>query len=239
MTFSLAGFGISLIIEVLKVAGLPGLFALMAVESFGIPPLPSEVILTFAGLILAQGLNSTFTWPSVMATALAGGLTGSFVAYAVGAKWGLDFVHRVGRRFGVPQADLDRAMSFFDRRGPSTVFFARLVPLIRSYISYPAGAAGMGRVKFGVYTVAGAAPFTFALVYAGTVLGNNYASIVPYFNDMDVVIVALLVVLAVYLLMRARRAAKETEQTSGTAAARPTPGGSPSSDPTEPSPPSE
>lgn len=231
---SLTGFVAAIIIRALVAsgpAGLGALFALMAVESFGIPPLPSEVILPVAGIILAGGsAGSTiegvsipgdpwFTWPTVMVAAVGGGLTGAIIGYEIGRVLGLPFVHRIGRRFGLEEKDLQRAQAFFDRRGPITVLVARLVPLVRAYISYPAGAAKMNRPKFAVYTAIGATPFTYVLVYLGVVLGTHLRALQLFFQALDILVGVGLVAFLVYAVLRLRKRRQRTEQeTKGTSA---------------------
>ncbi|MCI4351208.1 MAG: DedA family protein [Thermoplasmata archaeon] len=181
-------------------AGLAGLFALMAVESFGIPPLPSEIILPFAGFLVAAG---TYSFPAAFAAALIGGVTGSYVGYAVG-RYGRKFLVRGPKFIRLDPKHLASMDSFFTRHGEGTVLFARLVPIVRAYISYPAGAAKMSPGRFGIYTAIGAAPFTFVLMYAGYVLNQRWHDIVPYFQKLDYVAAGFIVVALVYLLLRWR-----------------------------------
>ena len=184
MTLSLIGTVVDWTINVLAIVGLPGLFALMTVESFGLPPLPSEVILSFAGFLVAEG---KLPLDGAIAAALAGGLVGSYLAYYVG-RWGRTQV--LGRGIGflrLEERHLARMDAFFARRGELTVLVARLLPIVRSYVSYPAGAARMNPVKFGIYTLAGATPFTLALLYVGFVLRSHWEVVTSYFRDLDLV----------------------------------------------------
>jgi membrane protein DedA with SNARE-associated domain len=206
---TLIGSFIAGLLWVLNTLGLPGLFALMLVESFGIPPLPSEVILPFAGFLLVEGAAG-FTWPAVVTVAVLGGLAGALLAEEVGRWGGRPLVLRLGRRFGVGRRELDRMHRYFERYGPVTVLLCRMLPLARAYISYPAGTAEMPRGQFSLYTVVGSIPFTILLVYLGTVLGANYSVLVPYFNDLDIALVAAAVVLGLWLYLRSRRSRQET-----------------------------
>jgi membrane protein DedA with SNARE-associated domain len=207
VTFSLVGTLVGLIITVLTTIGLAGLFALMTVESFGLPPLPSEVILPFAGFLVATG---TFLfWPTLV-VALAGALTGSFIAYGVG-RWGRSHLTRL--HLGpvrLEQRHLDRMDRWFSKHGEATVALARCVPVIRAYISYPAGTARMPPARFGGYTLLGSLPFTLAMLYAGIELGSRWTVVEQYLAPLDWIVYGAIVVTAIYLVvlyLRARKAA--------------------------------
>ncbi|HZY70331.1 MAG TPA: DedA family protein [Thermoplasmata archaeon] len=188
------------IMTVMVTIGLAGLLALMAVESFGIPPLPSEIILPFAGFLIFQG---TYSWPLAFLAALAGGVVGSYIAYAIG-RWGRRYLVQGPKFLRLNPAHLAAMDSFFVRHGEGTVLLSRMVPVIRSYISYPAGAAKMEPVRFGLYTAVGATPFTLALMYAGYLLGHSWADIVPYFQKADYAAVAVIVLAIAYVALRWR-----------------------------------
>jgi membrane protein DedA with SNARE-associated domain len=198
MMFSLTGSVVTLITEVLTLIGLPGLLALMAVESFGIPPIPSEAIIPFAGFLVAAG---TFPLFGTIAVALVGGLAGAFAAYAVGRWWRSRLPGLGVGSLRIREVDLDRMDAWFARRGEVTVAVARVIPGVRSYISYPAGTARMHPARFGVYTLAGSVPWTLALLYAGIALGAHWDVVTAYFLPIDIAVVALLVLTAVYLAL--------------------------------------
>ncbi len=186
---------------VMMTIGLAGLAALMAVESFGIPPLPSEVILPFAGFLIAEG---TFGWTGAIAAALIGAVVGSYIGYAIG-RWGRRWLTRPGTgRLGVDPHHLETLDAWFHKHGEITVVVGRLIPGVRSYISYPAGTARMEPVRFGIYSFVGALPFTIGLIYAGYVLGSDWPAIVPYFDILDYFVIAGLVILAIYIALRWR-----------------------------------
>jgi membrane protein DedA with SNARE-associated domain len=198
MTFSPLAAVLSLVTSILSTVGLPGLFALMAVESFGIPPLPSEVILPFAGFLIAEGIYPLA--PAIL-VALIGGLVGAYIAYAVG-RWGRDRITHLGiGRLRVDPSHLDRMDRFFARRGELTVAVARLVPVVRSYVSYPAGTARMNPVKFGAYTLLGSTPFALGLIYAGIVLGANWNRVTQDLQTFDLVFLALVIAGIVYFAL--------------------------------------
>lgn len=191
---------VNFIIWAMRTLGLPGLVALMTVESFGVPPLPSEVILPFAGFLVVTGVFPLV--PAILA-ALLGGVLGSYIAYAIGRY--ARHVLLMGPEFlRLEPRHLDMMDRWFTKHGEWTVFGARLLPVIRSYVSYPAGTAEMEPVRFGLYTLAGATPFTLALLYAGIVLGEHWSDVVPIFHLLDYVVIALIGIGAIYLLLRWR-----------------------------------
>jgi membrane protein DedA with SNARE-associated domain len=198
VTFSLVGTVVGLIITVLTTVGLTGLFALMTVESFGVPPLPSEVILPFAGFLIATGV---FPLVPTVIVALAGGLTGAYIAYSVG-RWWRDRITHVGLGpIRLEERHLARMDRWFALHGEVTVALSRCVPVVRAYISYPAGTAEMPPVRFGVYTLLGSIPFTLGLVYAGIVLGSRWNTVEQDLAPLDYAVYAAIVLGAVYLLV--------------------------------------
>jgi membrane protein DedA with SNARE-associated domain len=165
---AVAGF----IIAVISASGYAGVALLMAIESACIP-LPSEVIMPFAGYLVHTGRLSLI-W---VATAGALGCNiGSAVAYWIGAHGGRPFIARWGRFVLLDQHDLDRAEHFFARYGGITVFVARLMPILRTFIALPAGVAKMPQVRFHLYTFLGSWPWCFALAWAGMRLGQAWDS---------------------------------------------------------------
>jgi membrane protein DedA with SNARE-associated domain len=193
---------VNILTAVMRAGGLPALFALMVVESVGIPPLPSEVILPFAGFLVASGV---YGFPAAFVAALAGGVVGAFIAYAIG-RYGRQWLERSGtgglRLDPKHLAAMDR---WFAKHGEGTVGFARLIPIVRAYISYPAGTARMEPGRFGLFTAVGAAPFTLALLYAGYILGQHWTEIQGTFRILDYVAGGVIVVFLLYVLLRWRR----------------------------------
>jgi membrane protein DedA with SNARE-associated domain len=199
MTLSIIGSAVWFITTVMIAIGLAGLVVLMAIDSFGIPPLPGEVILTFAGFLVASGAFSFF---AALIAALAGALIGSFVAYGVG-RWGRHWI--ISPRMGPLRLDekyLHRMEKWFAGRGQEIVGFARLIPVLRSYISYPAGTARMDPTRFGAYTLLGSIPFTLAFLYVGMILKSRWAVITRYFEFLDIVVVVMLVLIGIYVILR-------------------------------------
>lgn len=191
----------SLITTALRDGGLPILFLLMTVESFGIPPLPSEIIIPFAGFLVATG---DLSFAGALVAILAGGVAGAYIAYAIG-RYGRHWLARSGT--GLLRLDpkhLAAMDGWFAKHGEGTVLFARLVPLIRAYISYPAGTAKMEPVRFGVFTLLGATPFALVLLYVGIRLEADWSAILPYFHVLDYAAAAVIVAGLLYLALRWR-----------------------------------
>jgi membrane protein DedA with SNARE-associated domain len=188
--------------------GLAGIVLAMAIESCCIP-LPSEIVMPVAGIIVGSyytskplhlpGTNPSFPlWLNLILVALAGAtgcLVGSITAYYIGYKGGRPLMLKYGRYLLISQHDADKADQFFQRWGSATAFFSRLLPVIRTYISLPAGIAEMPFVKFCIYTFLGSFPWCLLLAYLGTLLGANLEKLTPYFHSFDIVILVILVIL--------------------------------------------
>ena len=169
--------------------GYAGIVLLMAIESACIP-LPSELIMPFAGYLVFTG-KMNLIW---VATAGAIGCNlGSLMAYEIGCYGGRPLVERYGRWILMGRRELDWADRFFQRWGEWAVFIARILPVIRTFIALPAGIARMPRGKFHIYTFLGSWPGCFALAYFGMKLGENWRSLGKYFHQFDAVIGVLLV----------------------------------------------
>lgn len=183
------------IVSVLSATGYAGLAALMAAESACIP-LPSEVILPFAGYLVSQGQMNLYLVATIGAL---GCNLGSAVAYAAGRRSGRQAVERWGKYVLLTRGDLDRADRFFHRFGAAAVLIARMLPVIRTFIALPAGISGMPLLRFHIYTFIGSWPWCFLLAYVGRLLGDQWGS-TPWLNhmfhylDYAVVALALLVV---------------------------------------------
>lgn len=176
------------IAAVLAATGYGGVVVLMALESAGIP-IPSEVIMPFAGSLAAQG--SLDVWLVALAGA-AGCVVGSVGAYLVGARAGRGLLERHGRWLLITRHDLDLADRWFARHGGASVFWGRLLPIVRTYISFPAGIARMPFGRFVLYTFLGSLPWTGGLAFAGYVLRENWGAVKPYFHVLEMVVAALL-----------------------------------------------
>jgi membrane protein DedA with SNARE-associated domain len=184
-------------------------FLLMLAESACIP-IPSEVIMLFGGALAAGAVPGAH--PSLVGIIVAGvlgNLAGSYIAWAVGKYAGQAAVHRWGRRVGIREHDIDRATAWFERHGASAVLFGRVVPVVRTFISLPAGFAGMPAIRFGLFTTLGCIPWTAALAIAGYALGANWQSVANGFHGPTYAIAGIIVVAAaaaiVLHLRRGRR----------------------------------
>jgi len=170
MSEKIIAFLVEFVTKVIAAGGYGGIVALMGIESACIP-LPSEIIMPFAGYLVYLGHFRLF-WA---ATAGAVGCNlGSVIAYWVGAKGGRPMVERYGRWVLMSHRDLDRMTLFFDKYGSITVLLARLLPVVRTFIAFPAGIAKMPQLRFHIYTFVGSWPWCFALAYAGMKLGESW-----------------------------------------------------------------
>jgi membrane protein DedA with SNARE-associated domain len=187
----------------LTATGAAGVFIGMLLESACLP-LPSEVILPFAGILVSQGTMSF--WGAVGWT-VAGQVAGSVLAYYVGQFGGRPFLVRYGKYFLFREHELDLAERWFRRHGETMVFTARLLPGVRSFISLPAGIVKMPLWRFLGYTILGALPWTVFLVWAGLRVGQVWADPAwhPYFRLAEVAVGVLLVGLAGWYVLRRRK----------------------------------
>lgn len=173
--------------------GYLGVFVAMTIESAMIP-LPSELILPFAGFLISDPTrtepltHSPWSFWIVVIVGTLGNTTGSLVSYAIGAWGGRPFLERWGRFLLIRPHEIEIAERFFERWGAPTAFFSRLLPVVRTFISFPAGVARMPLRKFVAYSTAGALPWTILLVYAGTVLGEHWQDLRHALAPFDTVI---------------------------------------------------
>jgi membrane protein DedA with SNARE-associated domain len=204
--------------------GLAGIVLAMAIESCCIP-LPSEIVMPLAGIMIYNGtiLKGTNPWIALLMVAVTGAigcLIGSIVAYFIGYKGGRPLMLKYGRYVLISQHDADKADRFFQRWGSATTFFSRLLPVVRTYISLPAGIAKMPFAKFCVFTVLGSLPWCFVLAFAGYKIGSLQNSLGSVFHGLDIVIVVLFVLLvALYIWRHIRNDQKAREALAASQAA--------------------
>lgn len=186
------------VINTISSMGYIGVGLLMAIESACIP-LPSEIIMPFSGFLVAQG---RFTLWAITLAGSIGSVLGSAVAYWVGKIGGRMFIEKYGKYILISHHDLDLADKFFQKYGNWAVFFSRMMPVVRTFISLPAGIARMNFTQFVIYTFAGSIPWCFALGYLGKKLGDHWEILGAYFHKFDLAIVILFILLVVWYIRR-------------------------------------
>jgi len=201
---SLVDFAVNVIGDL----GLFGVFILMLAESACIP-IPSEATMLFAGFNVADGHYPL--WQPVV-VGVAGNLVGSWIAYAIGYFGRVDLLEKHGRALHIKPSHLAWADRWFERHGEATVFFSRMLPIIRTFISLPAGVARMPFWRFTLFTVAGCVPWVFLLTFIGEKAGDNWRDWKDYFSYVDYLVAAGILMGIVWLLVRRwrRRTATET-----------------------------
>lgn len=175
----------NLALSVIGTTGYAGIFILSALESAGIP-IPSEIVLPFSGFLVVSG---QFNFWVVIILATLANYVGSAVLYWIGHSGGRWILERYGKYFLVQKHDIEIGEAWFHRHGSRAVFFGRLLPVIRTFISLPAGVARMNFKKFSLYTLAGALPWNWALVYLGVKTGEHWDGLHKYFHVVDVIII--------------------------------------------------
>ena len=178
------------VVRTIDFLGYPGVFFLMLVESCGIP-MPSEIIMPFSGFLVAEGKMNFWAVSFVGAFA---NLAGSLIAYWIGLKGGRALIEKWGKYILISKRDLDLADRWFMRFGNLTVFFGRLLPVVRTYISFPAGVAKMEIKRFSLYTFAGALPWSILFTWLGVKMGDNWEQIREKLHNFDLAIVALIII---------------------------------------------
>jgi membrane protein DedA with SNARE-associated domain len=178
--------------------GLVGVFVLMVLESACIP-IPSEATMLFAGFNVAEGEYSLVL---AVAVASVANLVGSWIAYGVGRAGRVDLIEKHGRKLGISPKHLETADRWFQRHGDPTVFFTRLLPIVRTFISLPAGVARMPFWRFSLLTLAGCIPWMLMLTYIGVKVGERWRQWQGYLHYVDYVVAALIVLTAIYLVVR-------------------------------------
>jgi membrane protein DedA with SNARE-associated domain len=182
--------------------GVLGVFALMVPESACVP-IPSEATMLFAGFNVARGEYPL--WAPVLA-GVAANVVGSWIAYAVGRLGRIDLLEKHGRALHVKREHLDWADRWFARHGDATVFFCRMLPVIRTFISLPAGVARMPFSRFTAFTFAGCVPWVFMLALLGKLAGDRWEHWKDALHYVDYAVLAALGLGVAYLLLRRRRA---------------------------------
>jgi membrane protein DedA with SNARE-associated domain len=186
------------IINVMQVLHYPGLTLMMALESM-IAPVPSEVVMPFAGYLIVQG---QFTVLGAILASSAGTILGSLAGYYMGKLGGYPLVHRFGRYLLLDPEHLEITVKWFEKHGNATIFFCRFVPIVRHLISIPAGVGNMNLLKFSLYTLIGGTMWNTFLLWLGVKLGKNWTIVHTYSHEVDYVFVAGILVVGIWWIRR-------------------------------------
>jgi membrane protein DedA with SNARE-associated domain len=192
---------VELAVDVIDALGLPGIFVLMVAESACIP-IPSETTFLFAGFNVARGEYSLL---AVVATGTFANVVGSWLAYAVGYYGRVDILEKHGRKLHVKPSHLKWADDWFAKYGSATVFFTRMLPIVRTFISLPAGVARMPFWRFTLLTTLGCVPWILLLTLIGRAVGENWEQWKDSLHYVDYAVAAAIVVGALWLYLRRRR----------------------------------
>src|SRR3989344_8460431 len=171
----------SFVVSFISTSGYFSIFILMAMES-ALIPIPSEIIMPFSGFLVFE---EKFSLWAVVFWGTFGNLIGSIAAYLLGIYGGRPLIEKYGKYILISRHELDVADRWFQKYGGLSVFFSRMLPAVRTFISLPAGIARMPFLKFCLYTTLGSLPWSFALTYAGVVSGGNWHILEPYFRKFD------------------------------------------------------
>ena len=174
---------------------------LMGLENACVP-IPSELILGFAGYLIFAG---RMTFSGAMWAGMIGGVLGSIFAYEVGRRGGRPFVDRYGKYFFVKSSHVDLAQKWFDKYGLKAVFFSRMLPVVRTFISLPAGFARMDRVKFLILTILGSLPWTALILWIGELLGEGWAIMMKVGHEISLAFVIPCLVGAAFFWFRYKK----------------------------------
>jgi membrane protein DedA with SNARE-associated domain len=194
-----------LVTQMYEAVGYLGVAIWVAIESV-IVPIPSELILPFAGFLVGEGVavepltGQPWNLPLVVFAGTTGATVGGLIAYAIGYWGGRPILLRWGRWLGITAGDLDRTELFFAKHGMAACFLGRMVPVLRSLVSFGAGLGRMPVLRFTLYTFLGSLPFTFLLVFVGVQLGANWEAIGGVLKQFEYAILGVLVLLVLAFL---------------------------------------
>lgn len=180
--------------DIIRDVGYPGVTLVMFLE-YVFPPIPSELVLPFSGFLVAEG---DFSFWGIWIASIIGSIAGSILLYYIGLWAGepivRTFLQRYGRWVTLSEKDYDRTLRFFDKYGNIIVFGGRLIPVVRSLVSIPAGADRMKMSVFLTYTFVGSAIWNGILIYAGMQLGDNWEKVMSFIEDYQKVVIAIIAV---------------------------------------------
>jgi len=189
------------LVNAISTIGYPGVFISVFLESF-FAPIPSEIILPFSGFVASTG-KMDLVFVIVIATVAA--YLGSLPFYFIG-KWGekpvINFINKYGKYLFIQQKDVDKVFGAFDKYGKGVVFFGRLIPMIRTLISFPAGVAKMQFARFSMYTLLGSLTWNILLTYAGYQLGDHWSVVSKWIEKYQNVILVLIIIAVLLYIIR-------------------------------------
>lgn len=194
--------------DIILFLGYPGILILMAMESM-IFPIPSELVMPFAGFLIAEG---SFSFWLVILFSSLGSIIGSLISYYIGKYGGNKFILKFGRYFLLDQTDLKKTEDWFSKSGEKTIFISRFIPIVRHLISIPAGMGKMNLKRFCIYTIIGATLWNSFLAYLGYILGKNWELVRRYSEYVSVSVAIILLVLGVYFVYRHVKHKRKTIQ---------------------------
>jgi membrane protein DedA with SNARE-associated domain len=174
--------------------GYAGVFILMTLESAAVP-VPSEVVMPFAGYLAYQGVFNLFLITIVGAV---GCTAGSVISYYVGRNGGRPFIEKYGQYLFIKSSHMELAETWFNKYGDRAVFFSRLLPVVRTFISLPAGLGKYDLKKLVMFSFIGSLPWCFALAYVGFSLGPLWKNIIGFFNELDILVIAAIIMVVLY-----------------------------------------
>jgi len=189
---------VNVAVDVVDALGLLGVFVLMTLESACIP-VPSEATMLFAGFNVSDGEYSLF---AAVAVGSVANLVGSWIAYAIGYYGRIDILEKHGKKLHIKKSHLEMADRWFERHGDATVFFTRMLPIIRTFISLPAGVARMPFWRFSVLTLLGCIPWVLMLTFIGKEAGDNWEKWKDSLHYVDYAVAAAIVIGVAYLVIR-------------------------------------
>jgi len=193
----LATFG-NFVLSIISTLGYGGIIILMMLESM-VFPIPSELVMPFAGFLIAQG---KFSFLYVIICSSIGSIIGSIISYYIGLYGGISLINSYGKYLLIDHDDLKKTQAWFHKRGELTIFIARLVPVVRHLISLAAGIGEMKKKTFIIYTIIGATIWNSLLAYLGYVLGQHWDVIGRYTRELDIIILLLLLIGVVFYIYR-------------------------------------
>lgn len=198
------------VMEAMNVLGYPGLFLMMALESM-VAPVPSEIVMPFAGFLVAE---KQFSFVGSVIAASLGTIIGSLIGYAMGKFGGYPLVVRFGKYMLLDREHLDITVKWFEKRGDITILISRFIPVVRHLISIPAGVGSMNLVKFSIFTILGGTIWNTILLAAGIKLKENWRIISKYSHEIDYVVLAVMLVVGTWWVFHQlkRRKMRATER---------------------------